>query len=166
MLAVAGRETPFAVLQRAAGLPEAAAAEALEELVRRHLARLVDDSFDVLHARARQAVLDGPAAADPPGALHLGLAEAIESPAGGGASPLRDRLAHHYADRSPRQGGGRTVAAGVARGTRGRAWAVAGPARPGAGPCSGACRRRPPACAASCCCSAHAACSSSAASAS
>lgn len=96
VLAVAGRETPFAVLQRAAGLPEAAAAEALEELVRRHLARLVDDSFDVLHARARQAVLDGLL---PPTrqALHLGLAEAIESLAGGGASPLRDRLAHHYA---------------------------------------------------------------------
>lgn len=94
VLSVAGRETPFPLLQRASGLSETAAASALEELVRRRLACLSGEAFDVLHARVRQALT-----ADllPPtrGNLHLALAEAIEND--NGSEAMLDRLAHHYA---------------------------------------------------------------------
>ncbi|MFO1330335.1 MAG: AAA family ATPase [Rubrivivax sp.] len=93
--AVAGRETDFALLQRAGAVGAQGAAAALEELVRRRLLCLVGESFDFSHARVRQAVLD---ALLPPRrrALHLALAHALE------ARPLPDpdshdaQLAYHY----------------------------------------------------------------------
>ena len=96
LLAVAGREVDFALLQRAAGAPEAQAAQALEELVRRRVLRLVGESFDFMHARIRQAVADDwlePTRRS----LHLAMAQALESLPADEQGRAADRLAYHYA---------------------------------------------------------------------
>jgi DNA-binding SARP family transcriptional activator len=54
--AVIGRAFDFAWLQRASGLSEHAAAEGVEELVRRRLLHAVSDGLDVMHERIREAV--------------------------------------------------------------------------------------------------------------
>ena len=54
--AVIGREFPFALLQRAAGLDEREAAEGVEELTRRQVLREIGEHFDFTHDRIRQAV--------------------------------------------------------------------------------------------------------------
>ena len=56
--AVIGREFDFSLLQRAAGLDEDATAEAVEELVRRHVLRGVGDRFDFSHHRIHAAVYE------------------------------------------------------------------------------------------------------------
>jgi len=96
LVAVAGREVDFALLQRAAGEPEAQAAQALEELVRRRVLRLVGESFDFMHARIRQAVADEwlePTRRS----LHLAMAQALESLPTDEQGRAADRLAYHYA---------------------------------------------------------------------
>src|SRR5262245_30586790 len=54
--AVIGREFDFALLQRASGCEEAAAAEAVEELVRRGVLEGTDDQFDFTHDRVRAVI--------------------------------------------------------------------------------------------------------------
>ena len=54
--AVIGRAFDFAWLHRASGLTERAAAEGVEELVRRRLLHAVSDGFDVTHDRIREVV--------------------------------------------------------------------------------------------------------------
>lgn len=96
LVAVAGREVDFALLQRAVGEPEGKAAEALEELVRRRVLRLVGESFDFMHARIRQAVADDwlePTRRS----LHLAMAQALESLPTDEQNRAADRLAYHYA---------------------------------------------------------------------
>lgn len=93
--AVAGREADFALLQTAAGQPEQAAAEALEELVRRRVLRLVGESFDFTHARIRQAVVDE--LLEPSRrALHLAIAQALEHLHANRLATVSDLLAYHY----------------------------------------------------------------------
>lgn len=96
VLAVAGRDTDFALLQLATGRSESEAADALEELVRRRMLRLVGESFDFTHARIRQAVSDE--LLEPTRrALHLALAQAFEQLHANDLSMVNDRLAFHYA---------------------------------------------------------------------
>jgi tetratricopeptide (TPR) repeat protein len=54
--AVIGREFDFALLQRASGCDEAAAAEGVEELVRRGVLEGMDDRFDFTHDRIRAVI--------------------------------------------------------------------------------------------------------------
>lgn len=93
--AVAGRECDFALLQTAAGQAEAVAADAVEELVRRRVLRLVGESFDFTHARIRQAVL---AELLEPSrrAVHLAIAQALEHLHGHRLPAVSDALAYHY----------------------------------------------------------------------
>ena len=53
--AVIGREFDFSLLQRTADLDAREAAEGVEELVRRHVLREIDDHFDFTHDRIREA---------------------------------------------------------------------------------------------------------------
>jgi len=55
--AVMGEDMDFAILQRAAGLGELDAAEALEELVRRRIVRESGRRFEFAHARIREVAL-------------------------------------------------------------------------------------------------------------
>jgi DNA-binding SARP family transcriptional activator len=54
--AVIGRDFEFALLQRAAGLAEREAAQAMEELVRRRILHGVGERFDFTHDRIREAI--------------------------------------------------------------------------------------------------------------
>jgi DNA-binding SARP family transcriptional activator len=76
--AIAGRELEFGVLARAAGLPDEAAATALEELVRRRVLHETGDGFEFTHDRIRTAVY---ASLLPPRrtVLHRRVAEALEA---------------------------------------------------------------------------------------
>lgn len=96
LMAVSGRETELAVLQHAAELTPLAAAETLEELVRRRLLCLVGEAFDFSHARVRQAV-DHPLLAPVRRALHLSLARAIEAQPATAIVARTARLATHFA---------------------------------------------------------------------
>ena len=80
--AVIGRAFDFAWLQRASGLTEHAAAEGVEELVRRRLLHTVSDGFDVTHDRIREVVYD---ALLPPRRtlLHQDVATALDAPTAG-----------------------------------------------------------------------------------
>ncbi len=93
--AVAGREFDFTILQRASGLREQEASEALEELVRRQLIHCVGDNFDFVHDRIRRVADDNLL---PPTrrALHASMAEALEAHHSADLAPAYDRLAHHY----------------------------------------------------------------------
>jgi DNA-binding SARP family transcriptional activator len=56
--AVIGREFDFRLLQRASGLEEDAAAEGVEELVRRQVLRGIGERFDFAHDRIRAVVIE------------------------------------------------------------------------------------------------------------
>ncbi|MFQ5684200.1 MAG: BTAD domain-containing putative transcriptional regulator [Candidatus Binatia bacterium] len=56
--AVIGRESDFAVLERASGLGEAETAEGVEELVRRRVLHGVEERFDFNHDRIREVAYD------------------------------------------------------------------------------------------------------------
>jgi len=93
--AVTGREADFALLQTAAGQTEQVAAEALEELVRRRVLRLVGEGFDFTHARIRQAVADE--LLEPSRrALHLAIAQGLEHLHAQRLATVSDLLAYHY----------------------------------------------------------------------
>jgi DNA-binding SARP family transcriptional activator/tetratricopeptide (TPR) repeat protein len=96
LAAVAGRELEFRLLQESARRPAQDVAEALEELVRRRVFRLVGEAFDFTHARIRQAVSDDLLAPNRR-ALHLTLAQAFEALHAGELAAVGDRLAYHYA---------------------------------------------------------------------
>ncbi len=99
--AVAAGACEFVLLQRAAGLQEQAAAEALDELVRRRVLRAAGELFEFTHDRIRH-VAEAGLLAPARSILHAALGEAYESLYGAGISEIYDRLAYHYArsDRS------------------------------------------------------------------
>jgi DNA-binding SARP family transcriptional activator len=99
--AVAGRDFDFALLQRACGLSEHEASEALEELVRRQILCAVGEHFDFVHDRIRQ-VVDDDLLAPARRALHAAIAEALEALHARDLAKAYGLLAYHYArtDRS------------------------------------------------------------------
>jgi DNA-binding SARP family transcriptional activator len=99
LLAVAaavGREASFALLQQAAGLEEAAAAEAIDDLVRRRLLHAVGEGFDLTHERIRAVVAERLVRPDVR-RLHGAVAAALEALPGDRGEAGADRLAEHYA---------------------------------------------------------------------
>ena len=76
--AVIGREFEFALLQRASGSDEAAAAEGLEELVRRGVVEGADDRFDFTHDRIR-AVINAELLLPQRKLLHRQIGTALEA---------------------------------------------------------------------------------------
>ncbi len=94
--AVAGREFEFALVQRAAGLDEREAADALEELVRRRLVHGVGDRFDFTHDRVRETIYRD---ALPPRreVLHAAVGRELEQSCAGRIHEVADQLAYHYA---------------------------------------------------------------------
>ncbi|MCC6212510.1 MAG: AAA family ATPase [Burkholderiales bacterium] len=94
--AVAGREFAFPLLQRASGLAEGEASEALEELVRRQIVHAVGEHFDFVHDRIRRVAHD---ALLPPvrGAQHAALAGTLEDLFAHDLPQVYDRIAYHYA---------------------------------------------------------------------
>ncbi len=94
--AVAGGANEFALLQRASGEPERAAAEALDELVRRRILRAAGERFEFTHERIRHVaneLLLAPARR----LHHIAIAETLEALHGADAAQVFDRLAYHYA---------------------------------------------------------------------
>ena len=91
---VIGREFDFALLQRATGLDEVAAAEEIEALVRRRVLRVVGERFDFVHDRVREVVYDQLL---PPRRmlLHAAVARAMEGIHAGRPDEHVERLAHH-----------------------------------------------------------------------
>ena len=92
--AVIGRAFDFALLQGASGLTDHAAAEGVEELVRRRLLHTVSDGFDFTHDRIREVVYGGLL---PPRRtlLHERIVEAIERLHGDRLTEHVEQLAHH-----------------------------------------------------------------------
>jgi len=88
--AVIGRTFEFALLREAAGVDEAAAAEALEELVRQRMLSAFDDHFDLAHQRIRE-VVKAELLAPRRALLHGQIASAIE------VVFARDLSPHHAA---------------------------------------------------------------------
>ena len=94
---VIGREFDFRLLQAASGLPEATAAEEVEEvevLVRRRILRVVEERFDFVHDQVREVVHDQ-LLTPRRTLLHAAVTRAIE---GGHARTLDEdveRLAYH-----------------------------------------------------------------------
>ena len=93
--AVIGRAFDFAWLQRASGLTEHAAAEGVEELVRRRLLHAVSDGFDVTHDRIRETVYGGLL---PPRRtlLHRDVATALDALTAGALDRPAAALGLHY----------------------------------------------------------------------
>jgi len=92
---VIGREFEFALLQRATGLDETAAAEEIEALVRRRVLRVVGERFDFVHDRVRE-VVHGQLLPPRRVLLHAAVARALEGlPAGDRPDEQVERLAHH-----------------------------------------------------------------------
>ena len=76
--AVIGREFEFALLRRASGCDEAAAADGVEELVRRGVLEGTDDQFDFTHDRIR-TVVDAALLQPQRKLLHRQIGSAIET---------------------------------------------------------------------------------------
>ena len=76
--AVIGRAFTFTLLRQAAGASELAAAEAVEELVRRQVFQHMGDHFDFVHERVREVVY-GELLPPRRVLLHRAVAEAIET---------------------------------------------------------------------------------------
>ena len=95
LAAVIGRAFDFALLQRASGLTDRDAAEAVEELVRRRMLHGVDDGFDFTHDRIREVVYG---ALLPPRRklLHGDVAAALEALTAGALDPPAAALGLHY----------------------------------------------------------------------
>lgn len=93
--AVIGLEFDFALLQRAADLDESAAAEGLEELVRRRVLHGVGEGFDFTHHAIRQG---GLADLSPPRRhlLHRRVAETLESLHARHLEPYALTIGVHY----------------------------------------------------------------------
>jgi predicted ATPase len=93
--AVIGRAFDFAWLQRASGLTERAAAEGVEELVRRRLLHPVSEGFDFTHDRIREVVYGGLL---PPrrALLHRDVATALDALTAGALERPAAALGLHY----------------------------------------------------------------------
>jgi len=93
--AVIGRDFEFSLVQHAAGMDEAAAATALEELVRRRLVHGLGERFDFTHDRIWEVVY---AQLSPVRRrlLHVSVARAIESRHGGDLAPRHAALGVHW----------------------------------------------------------------------
>ncbi|MBI2215865.1 MAG: AAA family ATPase [Candidatus Rokubacteria bacterium] len=95
LAAVIGREFEFRLLRCAAELHERAAAEAMEELVRKRLLHEIGERFEFTHDRIRRVVdkaLIGPARER----LHAALGRALETLYADDLDQVADRLAYHY----------------------------------------------------------------------
>ncbi len=93
--AVAGRDFDFDLVQRAAGLGESEAADALEQLVRRQILCQVGDRFDFVHERLRE-VAHGELIPPRRRALHRAVGEALEALESGDLEAHFSTLATHY----------------------------------------------------------------------
>lgn len=93
--AVIGRPVSFALLRRTAGLSESAAAEGVEELVRRRVFSAAGEEFAFTHQRMRDVVYDSVAGALRV-ELHTAAGEALEVLYADGLDGALDRLAHHF----------------------------------------------------------------------
>jgi tetratricopeptide (TPR) repeat protein len=95
--AVIGRRFDFELLQRAGGLNPAETAEAVEELVRRHVLQSLGDELDFTHDRIRDHVYEGilPVRRR---VLHGSVAVALEALYEDSPDAVADRLALHYAE--------------------------------------------------------------------
>ena len=95
LAAVIGRQCEFALLQRSAGLSEPAAAEAVEELVRRRVLHESAGGFEFVHDRIREAARDRILPGLRP-ALHRQVAAAMEALYGGDLERHALALGTHY----------------------------------------------------------------------
>ena len=93
--AVIGRAVDFPVLQQAAGLGEADAAAAVEELVRRRVLHGVGERFDFTHDRIREVAYDA-LLMPRRRLLHRHVAEALEAFVAVDRDPHALALARHY----------------------------------------------------------------------
>src|SRR5205823_1671256 len=93
--AVIGREFDFPLLQRAANLGEAEAAEGAEELVRRRVLHGVGERFDFTHDRIREVAYAG-LLAPRCKFLHRRVAEGIEAVYAANLEPHALALGRHY----------------------------------------------------------------------
>lgn len=95
--AVIGCRFDFTLLQRAGGLNPAETAEAVEELVRRHVLQSLGDELDFTHDRIRDNVYEGilPVRRR---VLHGSVAAALEALCDGSPDSVADQLALHYAE--------------------------------------------------------------------
>lgn len=93
--ATIGRDFPFALLARAAGLGEREAADAVEQLVRRRIFDAVGDRLDFCHDWIRRVAYEGllPARRR---LLHLAIGEALEDLHRERPDDVADQLGHHY----------------------------------------------------------------------
>jgi DNA-binding SARP family transcriptional activator/predicted ATPase len=94
--AVIGREFEFPLLRSAAGLDESAAAESLEELVRRRVLHNVGERFDFTHDRIREVAYDR-ILRERQRVLHARIAQSMEVLYAGRLAEHVERLAHHAA---------------------------------------------------------------------
>ena len=94
---VVGREFEIPLLQRASGLGEEEAAEAVEELIRRRLLQSVGERLDFIHDRVRE-VAYGRILPLRRAMLHRRVAEALASLHEGDLEPYDLALGLHYTD--------------------------------------------------------------------
>ena len=93
--AAIGRDFDFRLMVRAAGLPEAAATEAVEELVRRHIFQGQGDRFAFIHHRVRE-VMYSRLLAPRRRMVHREIAEALETLYRANLEPHVEALGLHY----------------------------------------------------------------------
>ncbi len=93
--AAIGRDFPFGVLPRAAGIGEREAADAVEELVRRRILAAVGNDLAFCHDRIRQVAYERLL---PPtrAVLHAAIGDALEQVHGEQLDDVADQLGHHY----------------------------------------------------------------------
>jgi DNA-binding SARP family transcriptional activator len=93
--AAIGRDFPFGVLPRAAGISERDAADAVEELVRRRVLTAVGNDLAFCHDRIRQVAYERLL---PPtrAVLHAAIGEALEQVYRDHLDDVADQLGHHY----------------------------------------------------------------------
>lgn len=92
---VVGRDFDYALVQRAAALPHAEAAEGIEELVRKGIVRQREERFDFVHDRIRETVL-GTLIEPQRRQLHLAVATAVEEVCANDLDEHHATLAAHY----------------------------------------------------------------------
>jgi len=93
--AVTGEPVPFGFLVAAASMDERAAADVVEELVRRRVLDIVDAGVDFTHERIRRVAYESllPARRE---SLHAAVAQVFEMSNSDRLEEVSDRLAHHY----------------------------------------------------------------------
>jgi DNA-binding SARP family transcriptional activator len=95
--AIIGRETDFPLLQSTTGLAQAAAAERLEELVRRRVMEVADERFRFVHERVRDVVHAG-LIAPRRALLHAAVATALETLHADRLDDATEQLLHHWSE--------------------------------------------------------------------